>query len=159
MSVDEYDRWGKYACSYIISLHHVHSCYEHMHRARSVRKSYNYSEVFLSQVGEKVIWLFQSALVDYVATCWPRPYRYNIVRCLRRGTMQLHTLLGMEAVDMHMHCIALFEVYLYWSFMLAWSGYEEHYFYLYEKYYFIHIGILFIYCISSSIHVYVNFSG
>jgi hypothetical protein len=27
--------------------------------------------------------------------------------------MQLHTLLGMEAVDMNMHCIALFEVYLY----------------------------------------------
>jgi hypothetical protein len=40
-----------------------------------------------------------------VAARWPRPYRYNIVRCLRRGTMQLHTLLCMEAVDMHMHCI------------------------------------------------------
>jgi hypothetical protein len=57
--------------------------------------SYNYFGVLLSQVGEKVIWLFQSALVDYVST---------IVRCPRRGTIQLHTL-GTEALDMHMHCI------------------------------------------------------
>ena len=51
-----------------------------------------------------------------VAACWPRPYRYSIVCCPRRGTMQLHTLLGMEAVDMHMHCICalwcLFKFYV-----------------------------------------------
>jgi hypothetical protein len=39
---------GKYNCTCIISLHHAHFCYEHMHRARSVRKSYNYSRVLLS---------------------------------------------------------------------------------------------------------------
>ena len=64
-----------------------------MHWARSVRKSYNYSGLLLSQVGEKVIWLFWSVLVDYVIDLWSRPYRYNIVCCPRRGTMQLHTLL------------------------------------------------------------------
>jgi hypothetical protein len=48
--------------------------------------------------------LYCTTFVD-VAACWPRPYGYNIVHCLRRGTMQLHTFLGMEAVDMHMHCI------------------------------------------------------
>ena len=37
----------EHTCSCIISLHHVHSCYEHVHRARSVRKSYNYSGVLL----------------------------------------------------------------------------------------------------------------
>jgi hypothetical protein len=55
MIVDVYGIWGKYSCNCIISLHHVHSCYEYMHQARSVRKSYNYSGVLLSQVGEKVI--------------------------------------------------------------------------------------------------------
>jgi len=52
---------------------------------RLVRKLYDYSGV--------------------LATCWLRPYRYSIVRCSRRGTMQLHTLLGTETVDMYMHCI------------------------------------------------------
>jgi hypothetical protein len=48
--------------------------------------------------------LYCIAFVD-VAACWPRLYQYSIVRCPRRGTMQLHTLFVMEAVDMHMHCI------------------------------------------------------
>jgi len=39
----------------IISLCHEHFWNEHVHSARSVRKSYNYSGVLLSQVGEKVI--------------------------------------------------------------------------------------------------------
>jgi hypothetical protein len=55
MIADVYGIWDKYSCSCIISLHHVYSCHEHMHRARSVRKSYNYSRVLISQVGEKVI--------------------------------------------------------------------------------------------------------
>ena len=33
---------------------------------------------------------FCTAFMD-VVVLWPRPYRYSIVRCLRRGTMQLHT--------------------------------------------------------------------
>jgi len=57
---------------------------------------------------------FCTAFMD-VAVLWPRPYRYSIVRCPRRGTMQLHTLLGMEAVDMsyalHLHSWWL----IYWS--------------------------------------------
>jgi hypothetical protein len=44
----------------------------------------------------------------FCPACWPRPYRYSIIHYSRRGTMQLHTLLGMEAVDMHMHCICTF---------------------------------------------------
>jgi len=48
MIVEVYDICVNYSCSCIISLHHVHSCYEHMHQARSVRKSYNYSGVLLS---------------------------------------------------------------------------------------------------------------
>ena len=57
---------------------------------------------------------FCTAFMD-VAVLWPRPYRYSIVRCPRRGTMQLHTLLGMEAVDMsyalHLHSWW----FIYWS--------------------------------------------
>jgi len=45
----------EHTCNFIISLHHVHSCYEHVPRARSVRISYSYSGVLLSQVGEKVL--------------------------------------------------------------------------------------------------------
>jgi hypothetical protein len=37
---------------------------------------------------------------SYVANLWLRPYRYSIVRCPRRGTMQLYTLLCVKAVDM-----------------------------------------------------------
>jgi hypothetical protein len=50
--------------------------------------------------------LYCTSFMD-VAAYLPRPYHYSIVRCPRRGTMQLHTLLGMEAVDMafalHLH--------------------------------------------------------
>jgi hypothetical protein len=105
MIMEVYDLCGKYSCGCIILLYHVHSCYKHMHRARSVRKSYNYSRVLLSLVREKVKWLFWSALVDYVVDLWSWPCSYNIVRCPRRGTMQLHTLLGRKVADMHMHCI------------------------------------------------------
>ena len=138
MIMGVYDLCGKYYCGCIILLHHVHSCHEHKHRARSVRKSYNYSEVLLSQVGEKVIWLFQSALVDYVIDRWSRSYRYSIVRCKRTGMMQLHTLLVWRSWTCICIAFALFEGYVYWSFMLAWSGYEEDYFYLYEEYCFIY---------------------
>jgi hypothetical protein len=55
MIVDVYGIWGKYSCSCIRSLHHVHSFHEYMHQARSVRKSYNYSGVLLSRADEKVI--------------------------------------------------------------------------------------------------------
>jgi hypothetical protein len=47
MIVEVYDLCGKCSCSCIILLHHAHSCHEHMHRARSVRKSYDYSGVLL----------------------------------------------------------------------------------------------------------------
>ena len=64
-----------------------------------------------------------------------------------------------------MHCICIFEVHLYWSFMLAWSGfeeysfhlYEEYSFHLYEEYCFIHMWISFIYCISWSL-MFMEFS-
>jgi hypothetical protein len=52
-----------------------------------------------------------TSFVD-VAIYLSRPYRYSIVRCPRRGTMQLHTLLGMEAMDMafalHLHSLWFF---------------------------------------------------
>jgi hypothetical protein len=52
-----------------------------------------------------------TSFVD-AAVYLPRPYRYNIVRCPRRGTMQLHTLLDMEAVGMafalHLHSLWFF---------------------------------------------------
>jgi hypothetical protein len=96
MIVEVYDLCGKYSCGCIILWHHVHSCHEHMHRARSVRKSYNYFRVLLSQVGEKVIRLFQSALVDYVVDPWSGPYRYASyvaqggVRCKSGHALHLH---------------------------------------------------------------------
>jgi hypothetical protein len=52
-----------------------------------------------------------TSFVD-AAAYLPRPYRNSIIRCPRRGTMQLHTLLGMEAVDMtfalHLHSLWFF---------------------------------------------------
>jgi hypothetical protein len=47
MIVEVYNLCGKYSCSCIIILHHVHSCHEHMHQARSVRKLYDYLRVLL----------------------------------------------------------------------------------------------------------------
>ena len=121
-----YELCGKYSCSCIIPFPSCAFLHEYMHWTRLMRKSYNYSRLLLSQVGEKVIWLFWSVLVDYVIDLWSRPYRYSIVRCPRRGTMQLHTLLGMKAVDMNMHCICilwtLFILKFYVGMKWIWGG-------------------------------------
>jgi hypothetical protein len=88
--------------------------------ARSVRKLYDYSRVLL--------WIMSLTYGhDYTGT---------------------HRTLLKEGCDVKvdMHCICTFEVHLYWSFMLAWSGYEEHSFHLYEEYSFHYKrSILFIY--------------
>jgi hypothetical protein len=101
--------------------------------ARSVRKLYDYSGVLL----------------------WIMSLTYGQDRT---GT---HRTLPEEGCDVKvdMHCICTFEVLSYWSLMLAWSGYEEYSFHLYEKYRSIHRWISFIYCISWSLHVYGNFIG
>ena len=50
---------------------------------------------------------FCTAFVN-VAVLWPWPYRYSIVRCPRRGTIQLHTLLGIwRQSTCHMHYICI----------------------------------------------------
>jgi hypothetical protein len=59
-------------------------------------ESHKYSGVLLSQVGEKVIWLFWSALVDYVIDLWSWPYWYASyvaqggVRCKSGHALHLH---------------------------------------------------------------------
>jgi hypothetical protein len=124
MVVDVYERWGKYTCTCIISLHH-----EHMHRAKSVRNLYDYSGVLL--------WIMsltyghdRTGTTLYVA--WG--VRYSFIPC---WVWKQWTCI----------CIAfaLFEVYLHWSFMLTWSEDEKYCFY-YEEYYFVHIWRWFIYC-------------
>jgi hypothetical protein len=54
MVVDVYGICGKYCCSWVMSMHHMHSCHEHVHRARSVRKSYNYSGVLWARSVRKL---------------------------------------------------------------------------------------------------------
>ena len=97
----------EHTCSCIISLHHVHSYYEHVHRARSVKKSYNYSGVLLSQVVRKLydysgelLWIMspltsrnRTGTASYVAR---GGVRCNFIPCWvwRQWTW-------------HMHCIAL----------------------------------------------------
>jgi hypothetical protein len=46
------------------------------------------------------------------------PVQLSIVRCPRRGTMQLHTLRGMKAEDI---CIAF--IHIHWSDICRWCGF------------------------------------
>jgi hypothetical protein len=46
------------------------------------------------------------------------PIQLSIVRCLRRGTMRLHTLRGMKAEDI---CIAF--IWIHWSDICRWYGF------------------------------------
>jgi hypothetical protein len=107
----KYGTWGKYIC---IQLHHiVISCafllwaYALNQVDEQVKQLF---KVLLRQVGEKFIWSFQSALTDYAAACWLQPYRtYIIEYCSKERYDVASYLVGY----MHMHCISLFEVYLF----------------------------------------------
>ena len=89
-------------------------------RARSVRKLYDYSEVLL--------WIMSLTYGhDRIGTA-----SYVALGGVRCSFIPCWVWRQWTCI-----CIAfvLFEVYLYWSFMLAWSGDEEYCFY-YEEYFF-----------------------
>jgi hypothetical protein len=126
------------------SLWESHITISERFRARSVRKLYNYSRVLL--------WIMSP-----LAGC----DRTGTTLYVARGGVWCSFIPCWVWRQWTCICIAfaLFEVYFYWGFMLAWSRHEEYYFYLYEEYCFIHLWISFIYCISCPLLVYGNFIG
>ena len=99
---------------------------------------------------------FCTAFVD-VTVLWPRSYRYSIVCCPRRGTMQLHILLGMEAVDMsyalHLHSWWL----IYWSIGLFFLDmYIRIYIFMVEVYLFISYEVGCLKCYTSPLKLLSN---
>jgi hypothetical protein len=122
---------------------------------RSVRKLYNYYRVLL--------WIMsltyghdRTSIASYFAR-GGIPYWYSIVLCSRRDTMQLQTLLGMEAVDMHMHYICTLWGLLVLIFYVGMKWRQDYCFYY--EYYFIRMWRWFIYCISCRLFLYENFIG
>jgi hypothetical protein len=64
-----------------------------------------------------IAWLIciWSSVVTYGPTV---PVQLSIIRCPRRGTMQLHTLRGMKTEDI---CIAF--IWIHWSDICRWCGF------------------------------------